>query len=711
MTRAMTPLAWLRRSPSVWVLAPLLLLAGLDLWTAPPPLPSYAEAKAAWRPSEAWLKDRNGRLIQTVRLDMAVRRLEWVPLGQVAPSVRQAVVQAEDRRFASHGGVDWRGLAGSAWAALRGGHARGASTLSMQVAGFLAPQLGGPGARSFREKVRQLRAARAVEAGWSKDQILEAYLNLASFRGEVQGIGAASRALFGRSPSALGPDDALLLAALLPAPQADAAAVGRRACRLARRADCTGLIAEAAEMTGPNRRLADDPGLAPHLARKLLTHPGETLVSTLDADVQRLAAGALRRQLLGLGDRARDGSVVVVDNASGDVLAYVGGVASGASTAPSVDNADSYRQAGSTLKPFLYSQAIERGFLTAASILDDSPVQLDTASGLYVPKDYDHDFKGPVSVRTALAGSLNVPAVRALLLDGVEDFRDRLWDLGYKGLTQDGDYYGYSLALGSAEVTLLQQAAAYRALGDGGRYLPLRLRMDEAAGEPHSIADPRAAWIVADMMADAGARAGTFGLDSALRLPFWAAVKTGTSKGMRDNWCVGFSSRFTVAVWIGNAEGDSMTRVSGTSGAAPVWHDVMLALHAGRPGTRPSPPAGIEPRAVAFAGPNEPARREWFVSGTGQGNLGAAPPTARRPRIVSPLSGTVYALDPDIPVKSQKVRLKAVGAVSGERLSLDGRDAGEAAEGPLVLPGPARHTLALVDPGGRVLDRSVFTMR
>ena len=316
-----------------------------------------------------------------------------------------------------------------------------------------------------------------------------------------------------------------------------------------------------------------------------------------------------------------------------------------------------------------------------------------------------------MSVRTALAGSLNVPAVRALLLDGVEDFRDRLWDLGYKGLTQDGDYYGYSLALGSAEVTLLQQAAAYRALGDGGRYVPLRLRMDDPAGEPHPIADARAAWIVADMMADAGARAGTFGLDSALRLPFWAAAKTGTSKGMRDNWCIGFSSRFTVAVWIGNAEGDSMTRVSGTSGAAPVWRDVMLALHAARPGERPAAPAGIEPRPVAFAGPNEPARREFFLSGTGQPSLAAAPATARRPRIVSPLSGAVYALDPDIPVKSQKIRLKTVGAVSGERLSLDGQDAGEAAEGPLVLPGPGRHTLALVEAGGRVLDKSVFTMR
>jgi penicillin-binding protein 1C len=702
---------WLERRPALWLLALLLVPIALDLWSRPPAMPSYADARAGWRSSEAWLRDRDGRLLETVRLDLAVRRLDWVPLDHVAPSLRAAVVASEDRRFADHGGIDWRGIAGSAWASLHGRPARGASTITMQLAGFLAPDLGGrPGARGLRDKLRQLRAARAIEAGWSKDQILEAYLNLASFRGETQGIGAASRSLFGKAPEALGGDDALLLAALLPAPGADPAALARRACRLGRITDCTNLIAEAEAMTGPGRRLADDPGLAPHLAYKLLKHPGETVTTTIDAGIQRVAAGALRRQLAGLGDRARDGAVVVVDNRSGDVLAYVGGAA-GASTAPDVDKADSYRQAGSTLKPFLYAHAIERGFLTPASILDDSPVQLDTASGLYVPKDYDHDFKGPVSVRTALAGSLNVPAVRALLLDGVEDFRDRLWDMGYRGLTEDGDYYGYSLALGSAEVTLLEQAAAYRALADGGRYRVLRLRADDLAGEARQVTDPRAAWMVADMMADADARAVTFGVDSALRLPFWAAAKTGTSKAMRDNWCIGFSDRFTVAVWVGNAEGDSMRRVSGTSGAAPVWRELMLALHQARPGAQPARPQGVEARQIAFEGGTEPGRREFFLGNTGQARIAPAPATARRPHIVSPVPGTVYALDPDIPPASQLIRLTSVGVVSGQRLRLDDRDLGPAEANPTILPGPGAHHLALVDAGGHVLDRSLFTVR
>jgi penicillin-binding protein 1C len=701
---------WLRRRPVVWLLLALIAPIGVGLWTMPPKMPRYREVRAGWQASDAWLRDRDGRLLDTIRVDFAVRRLAWVTLDKVSPLLRAAVVSAEDKRFLSHGGVDWRGLAGSLWAGLHGRAARGASTLTMQLAGFLAPDLGGPGGRRLRDKLRQIRAARAIEAHWSKDQILEAYLNLASFRGETQGIGAASRALFGKAPDALARDDALLLAALLPAPQADATAVARRACRLGHVADCNLMIAEAEAMTGPARRLADDPDLAPHLAVRLLRTPGETVTTTLDSHLQAIAIVALRRQLLALGDRARDGAVVVVDNASGDVLAYVGGVG-GASTAAAVDSVAAYRQAGSTLKPFLYGQTIERGFLTPASILDDSPVQLDTASGLYVPKDYDHEYKGPVSVRTALAGSLNLPAVRALLLDGVEDFRDRLWDMGYRGLTQDGDYYGYSLALGSAEVTLLEQAAAYRALGDGGRYRPLRLRADDPAGETRPVMTPAAAWIVADMMADTDARAVTFGVDSALRLPFWAAAKTGTSKAMRDNWCIGFSDRFTVAVWVGNAEGDAMTHVSGTSGAAPVWRDVMLALHLDRPGREAPRPAGVDRRVVRFADAIEPSRADYFLGGTGQTVLAAAPPTARRPRIVTPVSGTVFALDPDIPIDRQRIRMLVVGAVAGERLRLDGQDLGAADAGPMVLPGPGLHRLALVDVSGRILDRSLFTVR
>lgn len=694
-----------------------LLLAGvtgaaaLDRWTAPPPLPAYAEARSAYQPSEAWLYDRNGRLLDAMRVDFQARRLAWTPLDRVSPAMTRALIAAEDKRFRRHDGVDWLSVAGALRDRLRGRPMRGASTLSMQVAALLTRDLARPGARGWRDKLRQMRAARALEDRWSKDQILEAYLNLAGFRGELQGIGAASFGLFGKSPAALGPDEALLAAALLKEPGASPEHVAARACRLRAAGDCAALRLLAFDALGAARALRLDPLLAPHLAARLLTRPGMRVTSTLDAGVQRLAATALRRQLQGLGPaRARDGAVLVLDNASGEVLAWVGGVG-GASTARLVDGAAAYRQAGSTLKPFLYAAAIERGFLTAASLLDDSPVQLDTASGLYVPQNYDRMFKGPVSVRTALAGSLNVPAVRTLLLEGVDSFRDRLTGLGYEGLTEDGEYYGFSLALGSAEVTLVEQANAYRTLANGGLWSPVRITAGAAAQAPRRALDAAAAWIVSDILADADARARAFGLNSALRLSFPAAVKTGTSKSMRDNWCIGFSDRFTVAVWIGNLEGDPMRAVSGTSGAAPVWRDVMIALHAGRPGRASPRPPRVEQQLVRFAGAIEPPRREYFLAGTAQTELAAVPEMSRRPRIVSPASGSVYALDPDIPPDRQRLAIRLAGTSPEHRLVLNGRALGPARSSlPLLVP-PGNHRLALLDARGRAVDSILFAVR
>ncbi|WP_239019828.1 penicillin-binding protein 1C [Sphingomonas suaedae] len=683
----------------------------IDWATLPPPLPSHRATVAGWKPSEAWLYDREGRLLDSSRVDFQARRLGWTPLDKIAPAAVEAISQAEDRRFRDHDGIDWWAIAGSIRDRIEGKRARGASTLSMQVAAYLSPDLAAPGSRGLVDKLRQMRAGAALERGWSKDHILEAYLNLAGFRGEAQGIGAAALGLFGKTPDALTRDDGLLLAALLPDPAAGPPTVARRACALSRDSDCARFQGAAASMLGPARSLALDPGLAMHLANRMLTEPGLRVETTLDLRIQQIAIRALRRQLVGLGGtRARDGAVIVADNETGEIRAWVGGIG-GASTAPSVDGASSYRQAGSTLKPFLYAQAIEKGYLTPASILDDSPVQLDTASGLYVPQNYDRAFKGPVSARSALAGSLNVPAVRTLILTGVEAFRDRLWDTGYRGLTESGDYYGYSLALGSAEVTLVEQVAAYRSLARGGRWVPLRVRKGEEAVAPRGTTTPQAAWLVADMLADPNARASTFGMDSALRLPFWAAVKTGTSKAMRDNWCIGFSDRYTVGVWVGNLEGDPMRAVSGTSGAAPVWRDVMMALHADRAGRAPPRPEGIEARTIRFAGNIEQPRREYFLKGTAMAEVAAAPAVARRPRIVSPVAGSVYALDPDIPIDRQRMAITVSGEVVGHRLQLDGRDLGAADARPMVLAGPGRHRLRLIAPGGRVVDQLLFTVR
>lgn len=722
--------AWWQNNAAVWRgfapalrwkvgvgLAGLALLAVLDWASQPPPVPAPAWQEDQAPSSQARLYDRHGVLLDELRLDYGQRRLGWLKLEQMGAELPALAVRAEDHRFYWHGGVDWLALGGAIRDRLMrqmGGRKirlRGASTISMQAAAFIWPEIGAPGQRGWWAKWRQMRAANALDGAWSKEAILEAYLNLAPFRGEAQGVAAAAQQIFGKPPSKLDRREAALLVAMLPNPAAAPATLARRACRLLPD-DCAALAALAqAQGDGMAGQMAPQGGLAPHLAGHVLTAPGMKVTSTLDAAIQQVAIGALRHQLEGLSARrVRDGAVVVLDNASGDVLAYVGGVGLG-STAAMVDGAAALRQAGSTLKPHLYAQLIERKWLTAASVLDDSPVQLDTASGLYVPRNYDNQFMGPVSVRRALANSLNVPAVRALVLGGVQPFRDRLADLGYEDLESDGAYYGFSLALGSAEVSLLQQANAYRTLANLGRWSALRLRADDPKGESRQVLDAGAAWIVADMLADASARARAFGLDSALRLPFWAAAKTGTSKAMRDNWCVGFTSRYTVAVWVGNLEGDPMRAVSGTAGAAPVWRDIMLALHARQPGQPPRRPADVVATRVSFAIGHEPARLEWFLAGTAQSAMRAAPDFAQSPRITNPVSGAVYAVDPDIPRDRQTIGVALAGDIGLLQLRLDGRAlAGSGATRQLPLI-PGSHLLSLTTASGQMIDQVRFSVK
>lgn len=688
----------------------------LERTSHPPPMPAFDDVRAHYETSEATLLDRNGAVLQTLRTDYTARRLEWTPLASISPALPAAVIAAEDRRFLRHGGVDFAAVLGAIRDRALHRSRRGASTLEMQLAAQLEPSLrADKGRRGWLQKLRQMRAARTIGATWTKDDVLEAYLNLVGLRGETQGIAAASQSLFAKPPAGLDADEAWTIAALLPAPGASPATVARRACAISHRegAACDELRRVTIAALESPTDIANGSGLAPHLARRLLRAPGERVTTTLDGAVQRIARTALDGQLRRLDALAvRDGAAVVLDNATGDVLAYVGS-AGRSSRAAQVDGVRAARQAGSTLKPFLYSLAIERGYLTAASLLDDAPVALEAGPGLYLPQNYEHDFKGLVSVRTALAGSLNIPAVRTLILAGVEPFRERLHQLGYvDGLTESGEYYGFSLALGSAEVSLLEQANAYRALANGGRWSPTRLKPDDAVAQPRQVVDTKAAWIVSDILADRGARAVTFDLDGPLSTSYWSAVKTGTSKNLRDNWCIGFTRRYTIAVWVGNFEGDPMRTVSGITGAAPAWREIADALEAGGADRQAPPaPADVVRTHVHFVPGVEPDRDEWFVAGTQTTTVAAVVPVAARARIASPADGSLIALDPDIPLDRQHVLLRAEPASSALRLRLDARDLGAALKPRFWTPLPGEHELALVDSAGKALDTIRFSVR
>ena len=690
-----------------------LALAGLP---ARAELPGFDTTRAAYRVSDIALLDRHGEPIQTLRLDKTRRALPWVPLAEVSPALLRALLYSEDRRFYEHSGVDWNAVAASAWGNLWNTRTRGASTLTMQLAGLLADDTR-RGRRSLGQKIDQLWQAGQLEKRWTKAQILEAYLNLVPLRGDLVGVDAASQALFGKLPSGLDAQESALLAALLRAPNATPASVAARACTLLKQqalpcTDAEGLRAQAQAAFARRAGMPIGEQIAPHFARLVLRADGPNAQrSTLDAGLQRQALSLLREQLGELsGRQVEDGAVVVLDNASGEVLAWVGSSGGDFSDAPAVDAVLARRQPGSTLKPFLYELAIEKRLITAATLLDDSPAQINTPTGLYLPQNYDRHFRGWVSARAALGNSMNVPAVRVGLMVGIDPFFERLQQLGLK-LPENGGYFGPSLALGSAEVTLLGLTNAYRALANGGVYSDARL--PGAPSTKQRLLDPAASFVVTDVLADNNARALTFGMDSLLATGSFAAVKTGTSKDMRDNWCVGFSDRYTVGVWVGNAGGESMHAVSGVSGAAPVWAGLMRYLHGRTPSRAPAPPAGVVARQVRFELGNEAPRREWFLAGTEldqvRGTVAARSGQAGEGGIRNPRDGSIYALDPDIPPQAQKLQFQGANG-AGNVWQLDGRRIGRG-DSLWWSPLPGRHELKLLSPAGILIETVNFEVR
>jgi penicillin-binding protein 1C len=677
--------------------------------------PSFAAVKEKRTSSEAYLLDRHGEIIHEIRVDPSGRRLDWKPLGEISPTLIQAVIDSEDRSFFAHHGVDWRALASAAVKNLYSSSARGASTITMQLASILHGRRA-QGRRDWREKWEQIERAREIEQSWTKEQILEAYLNLISYRGELQGIGAAAQGLFDKEAHGLSGIDAWILAALIRSPNAPAEKVAARACVLGKRLesiqDCAGVEAKTREALAPRLAIKRKANLAPHVAERLIGSPSfgatgsRSVASTLDGKLQRFAVDVLREQILALkAQNVNDGAVLVVDNKTGDVLAYVGNSGELAS-ARFVDGVRAPRQAGSTLKPFLYGLAFEQRLLTPASLLDDSAMDVANPRGIYRPRDYDERYRGLVTARTALASSLNIPAVKALGLVGIETFLRRLRELEFAGLEEDEDFYGPSLALGSADVTLWNLVNAYRTLANGGRWSAIGY----APGEKRlsrRVFSEESAFLVSSILSDRESRSLTFGFEGPLATRFWTAVKTGTSKEMRDNWCIGYSSRYTVGVWVGNFSGAPMWNVSGMSGAAPIWLELMNWLHRNETSSAPAMPRGIVEKPA-----DDPRGQhaEWFLQGT-EPIVQKIAMTELHPKIIYPADGTVMALDPDIPVERQKIFFEAKPKDGKLRWLVDDAVIGDAAGLASWSLSAGMHSAALVDSDNRVVDRVGFAVR
>ncbi|MFN0096730.1 MAG: penicillin-binding protein 1C [Dehalococcoidia bacterium] len=679
-----------------------------------------------------------------------------VPLGEVAPVLIDATVAAEDQRFWDHPGVD---LLAVARALSQPWSRSGASTITQQTARRLYLDGGWLPVRKTQEALLALR----LEAHASKREILEAYLNDAPYGRGASGIEAAARIYFGVSARDLDLAQASFLAGI---PRLPSLSVERDFDRLKARQRyvldrmvATGSVsaAEAAEARAEPLRFQDAEqrqAPAPHFVRWALdeleavlpraqSQHGLVVETTLDLSLQREAERIALHHLAALRERSvQDAAVVVLDPRTGAVLAMIGNLRPDGPTGQ-VNLTTALRQPGSALKPFLYAQAMDDGSLTAASQLLDVPTTFETREGPYSPQNYDRRFRGPVTLRVALASSLNVPAVRTLEAMGRDRFLEAAHRVGLQTLT-DADRYGPALVLGGGEVRLLDLAQAYGVLANRGvRQEPFAvLRVRDQAGhvlyERPGASGVRAlseasAWLVSDVLRDPLAREPGFGANSPLETPGRAAVKTGTTSGFRDNWTIGYTPDRVVAVWAGNADGSPMESVSGVAGAAPIWHDVLLAAVPAR-AVWAGPPAGVvqaktcAPTGLA-PGPDCPnAIDEWFLAGTvptqreqyyqrdAGGALRVSPPpearawaadaglrlsvTAAGPvvRVITPEDGAVFALAPEVPDQRIVLRATAEDAATLE-LRIGGRVVASGAGNDISFPWPltpGRHTLTAV---------------
>jgi penicillin-binding protein 1C len=654
--------------------------------------------------------DRSGAPLGTV-LASDSDHAAWVPLARVAPSFVRAIVAGEDARFAAHGAIDAFSLARASREWFVYGRARsGGSTIAMQVARGL---WNAPG--SLRGKFEQIVGAERLAIRSDPHALLEAYVNRVPMGGNRYGIEAAARSYFGIAASDLDLAQSALLAAIPNdpvrlSPYAHWNDLRARQRYVLGRMVATGAIDAAQAATAASEQLhvlPPDGGLlaAQHALFYLYARvpANATAVrTTIDGPLQRFVQAQTEQVVRALAGRhVTDAAALVVDNATGDVLAYVGSPDYFADDALGRnDGVQALRQPGSSLKPFTYELALERDAIAPNSILADVPTTYAIPGGrLYQPADYSTRFSGPVRVRYALANSLNVPAVRVLSTLGVDALLVRLHDLGFAHLDRPAAYYGLGLTLGSGEVSLWELTHAYSTIARSGDATPLRMQSDALAAAGAQIGDAPTWQLITDMLADPHARTKSFGLHSILELPFPTAVKTGTSSDFRDTWTVGFSRDYTVGVWVGNFDGSAMRDVSGVTGAGPLWNRIMLHLHESRDPAAFPAPAGFTRRPICATTGHRPTATcgaivtEWLrptdlaAWARPAGALGSdynpwlAQQDAERGalHIVSPRDGDTFALvDANDPAAraSERIELHAIGAhvswsVGGVTIPLD----------------------------------------
>lgn len=526
-----------------------------------------------------------------------------VSINAIPREAKYATLAVEDAKFYEHSGFSWSGILRSLALNFKSSsaYAYGGSTITQQL---VKNALLDDRSKSYTRKLKEVILAIGVDKRYSKDQVLEMYVNSTYYGRGAYGIAEASVAYFGLPIEQVSLAQSAFLAGLPNAPSLLSGnfdlAIKRQQFVLKRMLDEKFItdkdyeIAMSEQVSIVDQKITQ--GTYPHFSlyirQRILGQYGEDALerngfrvfTTLDSKVQDIAQEAVSKQVLNLSsNKVTNGAAVVLNSKTSGIMAMIGSADwNNDAIDGKVNVALAKRQPGSSFKPYIYLRALEKNKITAASPLDDSPTDF---GGGYTPQNYDRTFRGKVSTRRSLANSLNVPAVQVMKMIGVEDGVEFAKALGVKSLGPSSNY-GLSLVLGAAEVTPLEMTNGYATLSNGGQYnqaYAIEKIVDKYGktiyshdSKPERVANENAVFVISNILSDNVARQEVFG-SSALRLPSGrpAAVKTGTTDNYRDAWTIGYTPSITVGVWVGNNNNSSMDSIAGSLGAAPIWKDIM----------------------------------------------------------------------------------------------------------------------------------------
>ncbi len=688
MAIAPAPLRWrrIKRVAAASAAAGLILTGVFAAWVVSlGPLP-LAQA----RQISTTIVDRNGKLLRAYAMADGRWRLPVDAKTGIDPGYLKLLLAYEDRRFYSHGGVDPFALGRAALQLISRGHiVSGGSTITMQLARLMEPRR----ERSVYAKLRQMVRALEIERQLNKDQILDLYLALAPFGGNLEGVRAASIGYFGKEPKRLSSAESALLVALPQSPETrrvdrypDVARAARD--RVLDRMVEDGRVSEeeaASAKAVPVPRLRKPmPILAPHSADQAIAtvKDADVIRLTLDSSLQKVLEALARDRAIALGPNISI-AIVAVDNESGDVLARIGSPDYfDDRRAGQVDMSRAVRSPGSTLKPFIYGLAFEDGFVHPESLIDDRPIRF----GSYAPENFDMTFQGTVPVRKALQLSLNVPAIALLDRVGASRLSSRLKQAGAGLVLPKDEAPGLAMGLGGVGVTLQDLVQLYSGLARLGTTRPLREIAKDEPRDSLRLMDQVAAWQVGNVLI--GTPPPENGVHNRI------AFKTGTSYGYRDAWSVGFDGRITIGVWVGRPDGAPVPGLVGRTAAAPILFDAF-ARTGKLPAALPKPPKG----ALVASNAKLPLPLRRFRPVGELVRTGGEP----APHIQFPLNGSRIDVDRSGGAQFSAMPVKVAGGVLPMTMLVNGVSVGEIDGRRQRLvdpPGPGFARLTVIDATG-----------